>query len=368
MYKRQRQERFTQLRLVPEKQVCDNDHKFKLRRIKVKIKDIAILADTSVATVSRVINKDPHVRPLTRQKVLDVIASTGYKPNYMGRNLRKLKSNIILALIPTLNNQIYARLLHGVEEKAMEYGYELVIAVTHRKPELEKRHLDMLYTKEVDGAITFMSFLNDEYLEATARKFPLVLCSGVSQCDSLSYTCIDNKAAAYDATRYLLQLGHRRIARLNCTFSPIYEEARKEGFNRAMDEAGLQREPRYLFNDGYNYHDGYAYAQTLMELPVPPTAILVFSDTIAAGCIKYLVEHGIQPGKDVDIMGFDDIDLGEIITPSLSTVNMPLHELGKIAFGLLQDKMENIRSMRKGIIVDHKLIIRESTRKPGESV
>ncbi|GHV44601.1 catabolite control protein A [Synergistales bacterium] len=334
----------------------------------MKIKDIATLSGTSVATVSRVMNDDPRVRPVTRQKVLEVITSTGYKPNYMGRNLRKLKSNVILALVPTLANQIYARLLHGVEEKAMEYGYELVITVTHRKSEIEKKQLDMLYTKEADGAITFMSFLDDEYLEATAQKFPLVLCSGTSQCDSLSYTCINNEEAAYDATRHLLKLGHRFIARLNSTFSPIYEEERKKGFRRAMEEAGLQIDSCYLFNDGYSYHDGYAYTQKLMELPAPPTAILAFSDTIAAGCIKYLVDHGIRPGIDVDVMGFDNIDLGEIITPSLSTISMPLHELGEIAFDLLRDKMENIHSMRKGIIVDHKLVLRDSTRKLGDPV
>lgn len=328
----------------------------------MKIKDIAEMANTSVSTVSRVINGDQNVKQPTREKVLAVIKKTGYKPNVMGRNLRRQSSNNILAILPTMANPIYSAIIRGVEQRANAHHFDVVIVISHRNSALEKKYLEMLYTKEVDGVITFVSFLDDDVLEKTASQYPLVLCSGTAKCEHLSYTCIDNERAAYDATSYLIELGHQKIARISGSFSKRYETERDRGYERAMKKHGMNVCDEYIINDGQNYRDGYVFAKELMALDNPPTAIFASSDTIASGCIKYLGDAGIKAGVDVDVMGFDNLPLGEILTPTLSTVAQPLETLGSTAFDLLYEKMQNINSARKRVILDHKLVVRDSTR------
>ena len=329
----------------------------------MKITDIALLANTSVATVSRALNDDPLVKEETKKRIMKIVEQTGYKPNTLGRNLRKLKSGKILAILPTILNPIYARIMDGVESKAEEAGYGVVMVVSHRKEDVERKQLEMLHTKEVEGVITFISCLEDSFLAETASKYPLVLCAGSTNCENLSYTCINNERAVYDGMRYLLSLGHKKIACINGSFSRIYEYERKHGYERALNEAGIPIRPEYMMNGEHNYIDGYNFTKRFMELPDPPTAIFAYSDNLASGCIKYLNEIGVKVGKEVDVMGFDNIQLSEITTPTLTTINQPLEDLGMVAFDLLNEKMKNLQSMRKAIILDHRLVIRESTRK-----
>ncbi len=328
----------------------------------MKITDIAKLAKTSTATVSRVLNNDPRVKEETRQRVLDIIKKTGYKRNTLGRNLRKMRSGNILAILPTILNPIYARIIDGVERQANKSGYGVIIAVSHRKKENERKQLEMLQTKEVDGAITFVSSLDEQFLGEMAREYPLVLCAGFTHCENVSYTCIDNEKAVYDGMKYLLSLGHKRIACINHKFSKVYEYQRKMGYERALKEARLPIRPEYMITNCTDFKDGYNYTKKLMELPEPPTAIFAFSDKIAAGCIKCLNEIGVKVGSEVDVMGFDNIELCEMITPTLTTINQPLEEMGMVAFDMLYEKIKNIKTTRKAVIMDHKLIIRQSTR------
>lgn len=334
----------------------------------MKITDIAKLANTSVATVSRVINGDPHVSASTKRKVLKVIEQTGYKPNVMGRNLRRSRSGNILAILPTIINQFFSQIIYGLEKRAGDNGYDVLIVVTHRDKETEKKYLELLLTKQVDGAITFTSSLNDEDLNGAdlqpiTEKYPLVLAAGNTKSKNLSYTCIDNNLAAYDMTKYLIKLGHTKIATIQGNFLRTYEQERSNGFERALTEAALPVINEYRIGCEYDFTGGYNATKKLLALPDLPTAIFAFSDTMAAGSMKCAMEQGLKIGRDIDVVGFDNIELGEMLTPTLTTVSQPQQELGATAFDLLLEKMNDIRSICKGIILPHQLIIRESTRK-----
>ena len=130
----------------------------------MNIKDIAALAETSVATVSRVLNNDENVSAETRKRVLEVIKATGYKPNLVGRALRSQRSGKILVLIPSISNPFYSRVLQGVEHRASANGYDTLSCITHRDPDVEARYLDLLRTKQVDGAICFTMAMSEEKL------------------------------------------------------------------------------------------------------------------------------------------------------------------------------------------------------------
>lgn len=328
----------------------------------MKIKDIAALSGTSVATVSRVLNNDPRVKEATKQRVLQVIEETGYKPNTLGRNLRRRRSGNILAILPTLQNPIYSQIIDGLERRAQAAGYDVIIVVSHREGAREKKYMEMLYTKEVDGVIAFVSNLDNSILEETAAKYPLVLCCGSAQCNHLSYTSIDDMRAAYDATNYLISRGHSRIALLNGRYLRTYEIERESGYRRALADAGIPLCGEYQLFCDYTWQDGYAMTEKMLALPDPPTAIFAVADSIALGCLKYLNDNGLKAGVDVDVLGFDNIPQAEIATPPLSTIAQPLADMGSTAFELLYERMQDMNSPRRTVILDHCLIPRKSTR------
>ncbi|MEA4969652.1 MAG: LacI family DNA-binding transcriptional regulator [Candidatus Pelethousia sp.] len=333
----------------------------------MNIKDIAVLAETSTATVSRVINGDAHVSADMRKKVLEVIELTGYKPNLVGKALRSQRSNKLLVLLPTIVNPYYSRVLQGVEQCASIHDYDTVIAITHRDPETERRYLSLASTKQVDGVVTFTSSLSDEDIYAYSKEFPIVQCGASS--GLISCSCIDNVKASYDATEFLIRLGNRRIGLLNGPYRRTYEVDRENGYRYALIDYGIPVIPEYIASCDYTFTDGIDCCAELMQLPEPPTAIFTSYDISAAGAIKQLLKLGLTPGRDVDVIGFDGTYISAMYSPEITTVEQPGYELGKAAFDLLLEKIEKPDAMVKKIIMPHKLIIRESTRSmPAEDV
>lgn len=330
------------------------------------IKTIAKLAGTSVATVSRVINNDARVSEQTKQKVLEVIRQTGYKPNHAGQNLRKKYSNRILMMLPTISNPFYSDIVTAFEETARDNGYGILFAITNREPEIERRYFDMIQTKQVDGVASFIPTLDDHELNEISSTYPFVATCwrGGPNIDA-SYVCIDNERAAHEMANYLIGLGHSRIAMLNGNYAKrFYERERERGFKRALAEAGFPLRKEHVIYCDYSYLEGYNATARLMALKDPPTAIFAMADERAAGCIKYLNEQGIAVGKDVDVVGFDDVTVSEIVSPEITTVAQPREEIGRESAKLLISKIKDPNQPNKGILMSHKLVIRESTRRP----
>lgn len=328
----------------------------------MNIRDIAALANTSVATVSRVINCDEHVSPAMRSRVLAILKETGYKPNLVEKALNQSRRGEIMVLLPTPSNPYYARVLEGVDIKAGEAGYDLHITITHRSYETEKHYLGLLRQQRFDGAVLFTSALSHTELDEMAAAYPVVQCGAYASGPHVSHTCIDNVAAAKEAVGYLLELGSRQIGFLNGRFGRAYEQDRLEGYRQALTAHGCPFEESYIVLGDYTHLDGYEGCKKLMALPKPPNGIFCCCDQVAAGAIKYLWEQGLTPGKDVDVIGFDGTYLSELCTPALTTVEQPAFEMGKTAFDLLFERMQNQKSLTKKVVMPHKLIVRGSTR------
>lgn len=327
----------------------------------MNIKDIAALAETSVATVSRVINNEDNVSDDTRKRVLEVIKTTGYKPNLVGRALRSQRSGKILVLIPAISHPFYSRVLQGVEHRASSRGYDTIVCITHRDPAVELRYLNLLNTRQVDGAISFTAALPEESLLKISGEYPYVLCCARPRSRNISCVCIDHKAAAKDATEYFIRTGHRRIAFINCCTGRTYEAEREQGYKEALAENHIPFCQEYLQHTDYNVTDGYEACKALMALKEPPTAIFCNSDQLAAGACKYLLKSGKMPGKDVDVIGIDGTFLSDMCTPALSTILQPGYDMGKTAFDLLYDRMMDPKSVVKHITMLHTLIQKETT-------
>ena len=336
----------------------------------MNIKDIARLAGTSPTTVSRILNDDPRVSAQTRENVLRVIEQTQYKPSSLGRNLRSHSSKKLLMMLPTIQNPFYHDIFFSFEEYARLHGYSVLIAVTNRNPDIERLYFDVLFTKQVDGVACFLPTIPFDEIRNIASEYPFVACCwrGFSEMN-INYVCIDNANATYDAMQYLIKLGHRRIAALNGNFAGrMYEVERANGYRRALEAAGIPYNAELDVICDYNHQAAYETTRKLMSLKKPPTAIMALSDERAAGAVKYLVKHGIRPGVDVDVVGYDNVPVSEIVTPSLTTIAQPRLAIGREAAQILLSRIEDPTVPNKGVILSHQLIIRESTRKPGDPI
>jgi alanine racemase len=331
----------------------------------MNIKDIAKLAGTSPATVSRIINNDVRVSREMREKVLDIIQKNKYKPNSIGRSLRSRNSKKLLMLLPTIENPFYSDIVNGFEEFARKNGFSVLFAVTNRQVENERLYYDVLFTHQVDGVATFIPTISAAEINKIAREYPFVGCCWRGYADiDVSYVCIDNEKAVMDMMRYLIKLGHTRIAALNGDYPErAYERERERGYLRGLEEAGIPFRPEYYIPCDYGFKAGYAAARHLMSLKEPPTAFFALADDRAAGVVKFLNENGYKPGVDVDVAGFDDLQVAEISTPAITTVAQPRYDLGRESAQLLLSRIEDNAQPNKGVILAHKLIIRDSTRK-----
>lgn len=328
----------------------------------MNIKDIAALAETSVATVSRVINNDDNVSAETRKRVLEVIKATGYKPNLVGRALRSQRSGKILVLIPSISNPFYSRVLQGVEHRASANGYDTLSCITHRDPAVEARYLDLLRTKQVDGAISFTISMPENKLLKISEEYPYIQCGARPWSPNIACVCIDNVAASREAIEYFIHTGHSRIAFINGAFKRPYESDREKGYKEALMENGIPFRCEYLCYCDYDVMGGYDSCQKLMTIAEPPTAIFTSCDQTAAGVCKYLLMNGKIPGKDVDVIGFDGTYLADMCTPAISAIRQPGYDMGKTAFDLLFEKITDPNAVVKRIVMLHTLVHKETTR------
>ncbi len=325
----------------------------------VSIKDIAALTGYSVATVSRVINQSPKVSEETRRRVEEVIRSTDYHPNFIGRNLRSSASMKILMLLPTLDNTFFSDVLRGAGDAAMAAGYQIVVGVTNKKAEVEESYISMLRSCQVDGMVLTNTILDKFDLNRLAGSYPVSLLSDIVEGADLSCVTIDNVAAAKEATEHLISLGHRRISMVNGYYYRSLSIDRENGYRMALEQAGLTYDPTQIVRADYNFKGGYSAAKKLMTRKDPPSAIFCSADSMAIGAVRYLMDHGLD--KQVSVMGFDNVQESEYFFNGISTVNQPKYELGQQSVQLLLEKIQDIHAPNRRLILPHELVIRGSS-------
>lgn len=332
----------------------------------VSIKDIASITGYSVATISRVINNSPKVSEKTRSQVEEAIRKTGYHPNFIGRSLRLSSSMKILVLLPTIENTFYADIIRGAEATASTAGYRLVLGVTQNKLDIEKSYIDMLQSRQVDGLILANSIMDKFDLNRLAETFPVALLAHTIDGAEVSNVSIDNISAAYAAAKHLISLGHRRIGMISGYYyrAPSFE--RESGFLRALEEAGITHDPRYMLRSDFDFASGQEACRKLMSLPNPPTAIFCIADSMAIGAERYLVNNGLE--DKVSVMGFDNVIESEFFFSGITTVNQPKYDLGRRCVELVLDKIRDISTPPESVVLPFSLVERGSTFPPPETM
>ena len=326
----------------------------------VTIADVARYAGVSVATVSRVINGSDKVTEKTKEKIEKAIAEIGYRPNALGRNLRRMNTNTILVILPTIANSFFSKLVKGIEDTGRKKGYAVMLCTTEENPDSERMYLDLIRMCQADGAILLSSYLSDEELNQFGKAYPLVQCSEYRENVNLPYVSIDNVKAAYDSVSYLTALGHRKIALISESNS-YSSRLREIGYEKALKEASVKE--RYIEYGNYGYTSGYRAMERLLCQCPSLSAVFAISDIMAVGAIKACVAHGKRVPEDISVIGFDNIIFSRMFTPELTTVSQPRYQLGENAMNMLITRLETGKYPSSDQFLNHELIIRQSTKK-----
>ena len=327
----------------------------------VTIKDVAKAACVSVATVSRVLNKQSNVSAEAYDRVTKAMEALGYSPNHLGRDLRKSETKRILAITASSEHSFYSEVAKGMEEAAAAQGYDVLIAATHDSPEHEMHLLGLLFAHSVDGAVLLGAKQKAEVISKLAENHNIALClERMEGCKALTVT-IDNVQAGKDAVNCLIEKGHRRIGLISTTTRSQSSVDREKGYRQALEEHGIEYDEGLVYFGDYDCGSGTEGCRTLLELEEPPTAIFSISDTIAVGAMKYAMSKGLVIGKDIMFIGFDNIALSGIFEPQLSTVEQPCYAQGKMVVEKLISNIKGESQDRGLYMIPHRLVLREST-------
>jgi len=331
------------------------------------IKEVARLAGVSIATVSRVINDRGSVKKETAEKVWEAVHLLNYQPNLLARSLRSQQSRLLGLLVPDIESPVFARLAKYLEEIASKKGYNLIFCNTNDDPEKEKKYLEILIRRQVDGII--FSRVSDESLlfkTPQLSKIPYIVLDRTLEKEEAPTIKLDNYTAGALAASHLLNLGHRKFA---CLAGPLKIKICRErfyGFLDTLEESGISLREEFIEEGNFKTEEGGKAMNKILSIPLSelPTAVFSMNDLMAIGAIQVIKERGLSIPGDISIIGLDNIPLCDIVSPPLTTVAQPFDEMAKEGINLLLKLIEGKKTRKTIIVIQPKLVIRSSTAPP----
>lgn len=302
---------------------------------------VASRAGVHISTVSRALTPGATgVGAATAARIRLIAAEMGYRPDPAAAALRTRRSSVFGVLVPRLTDFVLARIYEGIDATAAEAGYHTFVANTTDDPALRRERLQGLLSRRVDGIILGDARLDgDELVEILASKgIPYVLVSR-KLTGHLSVTT-DDPLGGRLAAQHLLELGHERVGVVAGETYASTGVERTAGFCRAYADAGLPVPEGYVLPSRFDVAGGYAAATELLGLPARPTAIFAVNDSAAIGVMGALRERGLQPGRDVAVVGYNDIPVAAHLPVPLTTVHSPMFEMGSAAMSVLLDRVQ----------------------------
>ena len=331
------------------------------------MKDIAKMAGVSLGTVSHVLNESAGVREPLRQRVLKAVQAVGYQPSQLARGLRRDKTNMIGMIIPDITNPFFPAVVRGAEDVAFSNGFRLILCNSDNDHSKELVHLNELRTYLPAGLIVIPSNFSDLTAQAESyrRAGTEVVCiDRLPKHWSGDSVTADNEKGAYDATRWLIQMGHTKLSAITGPLHLTNAKERLDGFKRAIRKARLHLAPEHIQETTFDKQGGYTKALILLRLIPRPTAIFAGNDTIALGALIAIREVGLRCPEDISLMGFDDLDLAETTNPALSSVSQSGYQLGTAAVRILLDRLEGDKGPAKHLVLETSLKLRNSVASP----
>jgi LacI family transcriptional regulator len=330
------------------------------------MKEVALAAEVSTATVSHVINGTRHVREEVRQRVFETMERLNYQPNAVARGLRTKRTQFLALVIPDITNPFFTDLARGFQDAADQQNYVVVVCNTDRALNRELRFLDMLRQQRVDGLVLNPAKVTTKDLKSQLKDQVAVVLIG-SQIDDPNFdlVMVDNVQGGFDAVLHLIELGHRRIGLVVGERTTSSGLLRYQGYRRVLERYGLPHEDQLITEGSFTYEGGYECMHRLLALPEIPTAVFATSDVMALGAMAAIEEAGLTIPGDISLIGFDDIPEVARSRPRLTTIAQPRYQMGWESARVLINRIENGSSLpRQRIVLEHTLVVRESTAFP----
>lgn len=331
----------------------------------ITIFDVAREAEVSYATVSRVVNNKAHVRPEKREAVLQAMARLGYVANQQARSLAGGRSRVIGLMASELSTGYMGLILRGIDDALDATEYDLLLYSTRRRKTREAAYVASLARGVAAGLLLVLPRNPAAYLESLReRRFPYVLVDHQGIGGDEPAVGATNWQGAYDATRYLLELGHRQIGMIGGDTTLRCAVDRHDGYRAALIAAGIDFDPTLVAPGDFTAPKAHIAARTLLTRTPRPTAIFAANDVSAFAAIDIAHEYGLQVPRDLSVVGFDDIAAAQMITPKLTTVRQPLIEMGAQATAMLLAIIESAGAAPARIELPTELVIRGSAGPP----
>ncbi len=307
----------------------------------ITVKEVAVHAGVSTATVSRVLNNDPGIKPSTREKVLKAIKDTGYRMNRAARSLKTSRTGTVGLLVPELVNDFFMTVAKGVEDELRAYGYGVILCNANENTDDEKDRIELLIEQCVDGVIIIPVGSKGNHFNLLSRtETPVVLVDRLVEDFSSDAVLADNISGAFSAVEKLIADGCRRFGFIGGSLDLSNFRERYEGFQKALDAHGIKPEPEIIKFGDVHIESGYRFMKELMEAPSPPENVFIANYFLHVGAAKFLFEHKNELPCDIRIAGFDDMALSSILGFSSVTVSQPMLEMGKTAANLLMRRIK----------------------------
>jgi DNA-binding LacI/PurR family transcriptional regulator len=327
---------------------------------KPTVVQIANRSGVSIATVSRVLNGKGTVSPGTRQRVLQAARDLEYDSSTA---MPISPSRKLLALLPGFENPFYAPIIHGIQHTAHAAGFELLLMPIGDNGASASSLASLIRKEDYKGIIWLCSAPGPDVLDAVDTLCPSVMIGEYPEDYTGSYVSIDDRSAGYRAVNHLISIGCRRIGMLNCAYRYKYARHRKDGYQRALTEAGLPVEPKlYASIPAIDYTLAYSAAMQILCSDPAPDALFACSDVLAAAAVNAAHSLGLRVPEDLSVIGFDNVETSRMTRPAITTIAQPTHQMGQQACSILLERIQNSEIPHRQILLSTEMVIRGSTK------
>ncbi len=336
---------------------------------KVTIRDVALRAGVSTATVSRALNRPDKVRAATRERILKVVEETHFVYDGIAVSMISRRSRTIGLIIPTIMNSIYAASTQSIQRAAQAGGYTVLLGVSEFSPKQEAVLAQRLLERRVDGLILTGGNHDPSLIKKIrANGVPFLITWKLMRDQDWPSVSFDNYKAARAAVDFLVSLGHRRLG-LVCGRTDVNDRAldRRRAFEDCLQRHGLSTNPALIHERDFEMEEGASAMAAMLDTPEPPTAVFCANDIQAIGALSLCRERGLEVPGDISIVGFDDLPATSYTRPKLTTVRVPAHDMGRRAAEIMIASIER-RTPVQSVELQTELIVRETTAPPGRRV
>ncbi len=333
--------------------------------MKATIKDVARVANVSVATASMAVNNSPKVKASTRERILEAAKRLNYTPNTNARNLINQRSQTIGLVVTDITNPFFGELVNEINYEVLSRGYSLLLGVSNDNIQNEAAGIKKFKENRVEGVIVVPSVQEKYDLEhlydLKSNGIPFVF--STTSYSGINADCVmcDLKKGSYLLTRHLLKKGHKKIYLFSGSKKMLFSSHRIEGYQAAFEEMGVDRSEDWIKEIFPSYDSAYAMTETLLK-SVRPDAIITVNDVMAMGVLKCLKDNGMKVPGDISVAGYDDLLYASLLETPLTTVRQPVKEIARKSVEVLLDKIENGTETYETYYIDPVLKIRETTK------